>query len=158
MRWKAVIPISVILAGIFVFFVFFGNKAAKGMIEGIGSGIVGAKVEVGKLRLSLFSLSLELRELQVASPSDAWKNMFQAGRIAFSLNPRALLSKKFVIREMSVADMASGTPRKTSGKLPEKPKPAKKKNALLDYGEKLLSDEFAKLPVSDLDSSRPVLT
>jgi uncharacterized protein (TIGR03545 family) len=151
MRWKAVIPIAVILAGIFVFFAFFGNTVARNIIEKAGSGIVGAKVEVDGLKLSPAGLSIEVRGLQVGSPSDEWKNIFEAKKLKFALNPRALFSKKFVIDEMTAAGISLSTKRRTSGKLPAKPA-EEGESAFAAYGKKLLAREFEKLPIADLDS------
>jgi uncharacterized protein (TIGR03545 family) len=158
MRWKAVIPISIILIGICVSVFLFGNLIVKGTIEKIGSSIVGAKVEISKLKLSLSKLSIEIRGLQVTNPSDCWKNLFEVKKIRFALTPGALLSKKIVIDEMSVANIAYGTKRESSGRLRKKvKKPSKKKKpsgkpTFFGSGKKMLTKEFTKLPISDMES------
>lgn len=84
-------------------------------IEKAGTAIVGARVDVGGARLSLSPLGLTLTDLQVTNPSRPMENTVQVGRIAFNMDPGALLRRKLLVEEMAAEGIAFNTPRKSSG-------------------------------------------
>jgi len=119
-RWKGLIAFAVIIVLIILFNLLFLDGIIKGIVEGQASSAVGARVDIGDLRFSIFGLKVEIRDLQVTNPEQPMKNTVQVGSMAFDLAAAPLLKKKVVIERMSVADLAFGTPRKTSGALPQR--------------------------------------
>jgi len=119
-RWKGLIPFAVIIGLIVLFNLLFLDRIIKGIVEDQASLAVGARVDIGDLRFGIFSLNVEIRDLQVTNPEQPMRNAVQVGSMAFDLAAAPLLKKKVVIERMSVTDLAFGTPRKTSGALPRK--------------------------------------
>lgn len=156
MRWKAFIPIAILIALIVVFNIFFLDNLVKRGIEKTGEKIFRAKFEIGHLDLSFKPLSMKLRRVQAADSSDEWKNLFEMDTVKMSIEPFPLLSKKVIINEMTCSGIQWGTERKTSGKLPPKKKKRKEEKGavekLMDSTKKMAAEEFSALPVSNLDA------
>lgn len=119
-RWKAVIPLLVFIIGLSIFFRFYFDTLLKNIIVSIGESIFSAKVEVGYLKTKFKESSVEIRNFQVADKSDPWRNLFEVEKIKFDIQFLPLLSKKFIIDEMSIEDIKWSTQRTTSGELPPK--------------------------------------
>lgn len=158
MRWRLFIPFVVILAAGFIIYVFFLNTIIEHNIEGMGSKIVGAKVEVGKVRFNLFKLSTQIYGLKIANPKDEWRNSFEAGRIGFSMDFWALFRKKFVISEMALENARWDTKRTTSGKLPSKKQKEKVKEEAGDEVKeiKTAKPSFVESLTKKIDASKLV--
>ena len=119
-RWKGLIAFAVIAGLIILFNFLFLDHIIKGIVEDQASLAVGARVDIGDLKTSLFGLGVEIRDLQVTNPDQPMRNAVQIGSMAFDLAAAPLLKKKVVIERMSVKDLAFGTPRKESGALPRR--------------------------------------
>ncbi|NQT25860.1 TIGR03545 family protein [candidate division KSB1 bacterium] len=157
MRWKGLIFLAVIIAIGVVLSLFFLDKWVESGLEKAGSAAVGAKVEIDGLDLDVAGLSIEWQRLQVTDPNSTMQNVLETGRTAFQMDVAALLRKKTVIREMTLADVRTGTPRETDGAIPKKPKKEKKKSDKPDVFDKTrskLTAEIQNLPVMDFDPAR----
>jgi len=119
-RWKGLIAFAVIAGLIMLFNFLFLDHIIKGIVEDQASLAVGARVDIGDLKTSLFGLGVEIRDLQVTNPDQPVRNAVQIGSMAFDLAAAPLLKKKVVIERMNVKDLAFGTPRKESGALPRR--------------------------------------
>lgn len=125
-RWirpQGIIIFLVLVAVIAILsFVLSGTIIGRG-IEKAGTAVVGAKVDVGSAHLSLSPLGLTIAGLQVTNARRPMENTVQVDRIAFNMDPGALLQRKLLVEEMAVKGLAFNTPRKTSGAVA---KPAQK--------------------------------
>lgn len=108
------IPVLVLLAVVY----FFIDGWVESGLEAAGESLVGAKVEIDRVHLSLFPLGLRWDRMQVANPKDPWKNVFETGGVAFAMDAGQLLRSKIIIETMEVNDLILGTRRKTDGSLP----------------------------------------
>ncbi len=88
-------------------------------IERAGTAVVGARVDVDSARLSLFPLGLTVTGLDVTNPRAPMENTVSVGRIAFNMDPGALIRRKLLVEEMAVEGMAFNTPRAVSGAVKE---------------------------------------
>ena len=156
MRWKGLIFLAVVIALGVILSIFFLDKWVESGLEKAGSAMVGAKVEIDGLDLDVANLSIEWQRLQVTDPNSTMQNVIETGRTAFRMDMAALLRKKTVIREMTLADVRTGTPRETDGAIPKKPKKEKKsdKQDLFDKTKAKLTAEIQNLPVMDFDPAR----
>jgi uncharacterized protein (TIGR03545 family) len=125
-RWKAFIPITVIVALIVIFTIVFLDGILKSMIVKTGQAIFRAKVEVQSVTFKFKDFSLDIKGLAVADKDDPWTNLFEVGKARGMLTPSQLLYKKVIIDEMSVEGLTWGGKRTTSGKLPRVAKEEKK--------------------------------
>ena len=119
-RWKGLIAFAIIAGLIMLFNFLFLDRIIKGVVEDQASSAVGARVDIGDLKSSIFGLNVEIQDLQVTNPEQPMRNAVQIGSMAFDLAAAPLLKKKVVIERMSVKDLAFGTPRKKSGALPRR--------------------------------------
>ncbi len=159
MRWKGIITFVILIIIIGIISTIFIDRWVESGLEKTGQAIVGARVDIDGLDLGLSPLSIEWQRLQVTDPAHTMKNVVETGRTAFKLNVPALLRKRIVIDEMTLADVRSGTDRTFDGALPKKAvkKESKKKKdqpGLFDKVKGKLDQQIDRLPVMQFDMSQ----
>ncbi len=121
-RWKGVIAFAV-LAGIFILLsLIFTDRWLEHRLEDAGSQLVGAKVEIDGLDLSLTQARLRWKRLQVTDPKHTMRNLFETENCDLNFEFWPLLSRKIIVEKAAVTGLRTNTPRSTDGKLPKKPK------------------------------------
>ena len=107
-----------VLALVFVALWFVAAPVViKNGIETTGTEALGAKLEVEEVNLDLFPLKIEINGLQATDPDRPMKNIIEIGSISFGLDTNALLWKKILIDELTLAGIQMGTERSQSGAL-----------------------------------------
>jgi uncharacterized protein (TIGR03545 family) len=156
MRKKFVyyVLIPVVILSVVVY--FFIDRWVESGLESAGEAAVGAKVEIDHLRLTINPIAVEFQRLQVANPNDVWKNLFETGKVRFSLNFGQLLRGKYIIETMEVNDVVLGTKRATSGYIPKPPEPPKdpKNPSMSDQMKTLVASKMSDAPIFDLNLLR----
>ncbi|MCI6478757.1 MAG: TIGR03545 family protein [Spirochaetia bacterium] len=121
-------PLLITVASIFaVFFVvslFKDSLIKSGLQKGMEAAF-GAKCDIRYVHLDLLDANFTLEGMEVANKKSTMTNLFEIGRLTFDFDLMQLLKKKVTIDEIAIADVRTGTPRKTDGALP--PKPVKEK-------------------------------
>jgi uncharacterized protein (TIGR03545 family) len=117
-RWSGLLAFVLIVGLMGIFTLFFLDGIIKGIIEDQASRIIGSQVNIGRLKLNLFSLKIDIRNIQIANPDDPMHNALEVGELTCDLVAMPLLKRKAVIQRMAVLDLALNTPRQTSGTLP----------------------------------------
>jgi uncharacterized protein (TIGR03545 family) len=156
MRKKFVFFLFVPLLALCIVVYLFIDRWVESGLESAGEGIVGAKVEIDNLRVSLSPIAIQFSRLQVANSHDPWKNVFETGKVRFALNFGQLLRGKYIIETMEVNGLILGTKRSTNGALP-KPPPKSESPSLVSDAVSSLSHEAQKAPVFDLNKIRKEL-
>jgi len=142
--------IFIVVVGLIALFWFvFADMLVKKGIEAGGSRAVGAKVELADADISLFPLGLDLTGLQVTNPDELMRNIVEIDHIHVSLETAYLLQRKIVSDEMLVDGVRLDTPRKVSGRLPDRPEPKKPEKDKDKKEGRLI--ELPKLSVSSVD-------
>ncbi len=118
-RWKGVITLAVITGLFIALSMFLTDKWVEKKLEDLGSSIIGAKVEIDNLNISLSQMMISWSRLQVTHPQHTMKNMFETGKSEFNLEFWPLLSKKVIIEDFRIAGFRTFTDRETDGALPE---------------------------------------
>lgn len=108
------VPLIVLIAVLY----FFLDGWVESGLERAGESMVGARVEIDNLRLTLSPLAIRFARLQVANPDDPWKNLFETRTVRFSLELNQLLRGKYIVEQMEVNDIILGTRRTSDGSLP----------------------------------------
>jgi uncharacterized protein (TIGR03545 family) len=119
-RWKALLPLAVLLGLMVLVFVLYVDRAVKRGVEATGTQIVGAKVELREADLAIGDGSIALRGLAVTNPGSPMTNLFEADEIQVDLRVLPLLEKKVLLDTVAVRGLRFNTPRATSGAI-EKP-------------------------------------
>ena len=149
----ALIPIFILGT---ITYLFLESWVESGL-EVAGEAIVGARVEIDQLRLTLSPLGGEFQRLQVANKRDPWKNVFETGKMKFALDFGQLLRGKYIVETLEANDLILGTKRATDGSLPKKPEPPQPKveepaaAPLTEQAKTVLVAEAKKTPIFDLD-------
>ncbi len=151
-RWNGLIAAVVLAAGWLLITTVFMDRWLEWGVEKAGEEALGAKVEIDGFDLKLSDLSVRWTRLQAADPGRPMRNILETGRNSFRMNPTALLRKRFVIEEMILEDVRSGTARRTDGSLARKPKLARKIRS--DFIEEVKADirkDVEALPKMNFD-------
>ncbi|MBF8247209.1 MAG: hypothetical protein HW374_9 [Bacteroidetes bacterium] len=110
------VPGFVLLLTVYLFI----DRWVESGLEYAGEKIVGAKVEIDDLVLTLSPVGVEFARLQVANPQDGLKNIFETGKVKFEFDGGQLLRSKFIIETVEVNNLILGTKRTSDGTLPGK--------------------------------------
>ena len=112
-RWQGIFALLFGGALIVVGWMLFGDMILRSTIREAATKALGAQVDIGKLHLSVFTPSLEIRDFAIAHPFDSSKNVIEIKRVRVILEGRPLLEKKMVIRDILVDSMRGLTTRRT---------------------------------------------
>jgi uncharacterized protein (TIGR03545 family) len=123
MRWKGIIFLIAIVIIFLLLGMFFTSALVKSELENLGTTIVGAKVEIDDLDISLIGLHFRWERLQVTDPDNTMKNMLETGKTEFDLEFVPLLSGKVIIESIMLAGVQSGTDRETDGAIGAEDRP-----------------------------------
>ena len=93
------------------------NPVLKGTLVRVGQSMTGAKVEIGSLRTSIFTTSIELHDVKVADPNTDMKNLVEIETMRLDFSAWDLMHKRFVVEEATVSGVSFDTDRELSGKL-----------------------------------------
>ncbi len=154
MRKKFVFFVLVPLLALCIVLYLFAERWIESGLEEAGEGIVGAKVEIDNLRLSISPVAIEFSRLQVTNPKDTWKNIFETGRVRFALNIGQLIRNKYIVETMEVNNLIFGTKRATDGSLPKPRSLSGESSSIIIEATAALTREAKKAPVFDLEKLR----
>jgi uncharacterized protein (TIGR03545 family) len=118
-RWRYLLPRVAFLAAVVVVAQLGLPPLVRWMVVESGEHTVGARVEIGDTQVSLLNGDVELREIRVANPRAPMRNLIEADRCELVLHSSALLHKQAVVDHGTLTGLRFGTPRDTSGALPD---------------------------------------
>jgi uncharacterized protein (TIGR03545 family) len=124
-RFSFLLPSIIIITVVWIFFAFYLDTLLKKALISTGQAIFNAKVEVGSLKTTFTKFSVNINNLKIGDKDNEFKNIADIDNINFKMRFIPLLSKKFIIDNMSIDGFKWGTARTTSAKLP----PSKKKKS-----------------------------
>ena len=117
MRWSYLIPRAVIVGVVWLFFAFAFDPMLRFAVVASGQSATGARVDVDTVQTRFFPPVVSVQGVQVAKPSDPWKNAVEFEKLHVRFEGKPLLRKSFIIEEASIAGVRWNTPRQTSGAL-----------------------------------------
>ncbi len=138
-RTAFVVPTIIILALVFIFFTFYFDIYLKKGIISAGELMFGAKVEIGSLKTKFSNFTVDVRNIKIGDKDEEFKNLLDIDNVRFKTRIVPLLSKKFIIDDMTLGGLKWGTARKTSNKLPPK-KVKKSKPGEESFAEKTMKE------------------
>ncbi|MBI4244849.1 MAG: TIGR03545 family protein [Planctomycetes bacterium] len=119
MRWKAIIAVAVITLLISACNILFLDSTLKSAVVSLGQTVMGAKIEIDSLDTKFSDCSVTLKNVRVADKANPMTNLFEFEEAVFDARFLPLFEKKVVIDRATVKGIKMGTPRTTSGALPE---------------------------------------
>ncbi len=117
MRWKAIVPLLLVLVLIGAAYLLYADTLVERSIESLGADLVGAKVDLDEVDLSLREGRVRLVGLAAANPNSPMRNLVEASEIIADVRVLPLLEKKVVIEQASFRGVRFGTERSESGAL-----------------------------------------
>ncbi|MFH1283737.1 MAG: TIGR03545 family protein [bacterium] len=150
MRWKAFIPVVVLITAICVITIFFLDGIIKTVIIKNGESIFKAKVDLENVDFKLLDFSLQLDKLAIADKDNPWTNLVEVKSIRAQFMPLQLLEKKFIVEDMSVEGMSFGGKRSSSGELKKVAKAEKKEEKKVKKGPGMFDKLATKIQLPDL--------
>ncbi|HEX9829511.1 MAG TPA: TIGR03545 family protein, partial [Bacteroidota bacterium] len=118
-KFVYILFVPLVVLGV-VTYLFIDSWVESGM-EAAGEAVIGAKVEIDGLALTLSPIAFEFQRMQVANPKDPWKNIIETGKVRAALDFGQLIRGKFIIETVEVNELILGTQRATDGSLPQEP-------------------------------------
>jgi uncharacterized protein (TIGR03545 family) len=131
-RWKALLPLSVVLGLIALWAFVFADRTVKWAVESAGTAAVGAKVDLARARVSFRDGNVRLEGLEVTDPSSPMTNLVEVEALVFDVGLLPALERKVVVDTAAARGIRFGTPRKVSGAVPQKPKEAEEASQVIE--------------------------
>lgn len=150
-RWKAVVPLSLLLALGALVWILYLDVAVEHAIERLGSELVGAKVELGAARVSLARGEIVLSELAVTNPDRPLTNLFEVDEIVADIAILPLLEKKLVVETLALRGVRFATDRETSGALERSGESGLIARQVSDWASQVTVPEFSLASIGSLD-------
>lgn len=152
MRKKFILFVLIPLLLVAVIVWIFIDRWIESGLEAAGEALVGARVEIDNLDLSLAPLSIRFDRLQVASTKDSLANLFETGQVRYVMDFAQLLRGRTIIDVMEVRDLVLATRRSNSGFLPLEERMAERFQAKEYFAEMMddvLQRTMATTPLFD---------
>lgn len=131
-RWKALLPLSVVLGLIALWEILLADRTLKWAVESGGTAAVGARVDVGRATLGILDGHVTLEGLQVTDPNAPMTNLVEVAELIFDVGLLPALEKKIVIDSVAARGIRFGTPRQVSGAIPRKARDSASSSAVID--------------------------
>lgn len=138
-RFSAVIPLTVFIALVVGFNIYFLDSTIKSVIEYGGTEANGAEVNVGSVNSSFKELRITVSNIQFTNKKKPTHNIFTIGRVQFQLLWDAILRGKFVIDLAEIGDIKVDTKRSKPGRVPP---PSKAKSQAKEKVLKAAQENF----------------
>ncbi len=117
MRWKAIIPLSIVAAIAIIFYLFFFESIVRTQIIKGGEKAFKAKVELEEFDLSLLQARCTLKGLSVANKDDTMRNLFELAEASTTFHVSELFLGRFHLEEVKVVGLFWDTERESDGAL-----------------------------------------
>jgi len=121
-------------------FALSGSLVRKSAEKNLGRS-VGAEVNIRAAGVSLLTGKLSIDGLQITDPDKPTHNMVAIEKLVGDINIAGLFAKRLIVDRLTVSGFATGTPRKSPGRVFERRKETERKtekkteNALSNYFE-----------------------
>lgn len=122
-RWEAILPFSIVVGLVWIYFALFFDGHVRRALEFVGTYANGAEVNVANVSTSFLGASLQISNIQVTDVDEPIKNKVQIGQIKWKMLWDALLRGKIAINEASILEIGIGTTRARPGRVLPKPPP-----------------------------------
>ncbi len=114
-RWRFLLPRVGVLLVLILLAGLCASQMLRSMIESSAERVVGAKVEFGGFKASLWKGTVRMTDIQIADPDHPLQNLMQADRGEFELNFGELLHRRWIVDKTRLSRVQFGTPRTDAG-------------------------------------------
>lgn len=131
-RWKAILPLGVVIVLIALWAWLFKNPSAKWAVERGGTAAIGAKVDLAEADVRIGDGAVTLRGLAVTNPAKPMENLIEIGELKFDLGVVPALERKLIVDSAAARDIRFNTPRRTSGAVSKQSEAAAQTSRLVE--------------------------
>ncbi len=110
-RWRGIFALAFGAGVLAIVWLLFGNLWVRHTLQDSASQSLGTEVDIAGLKLDLVNASVELRDIAIADPRDANRNLIEARVARVMLLPEALVEQKIVIRDLTLDSVRVSTHR-----------------------------------------------
>ncbi len=134
-RWSYLLPRLLMLALLGLALVLGLDPLLRWSIVQSGQSLTGAKVELADLQSSLVRGQIHLGHFRAANPKHPERNLFEADEAFLTVDTRALLLGRVVIKDGQIRGVRLDGQRATSGALdgPDRPTAAESGKSLVEW-------------------------
>ena len=118
-RWKYFVPRLVLLGLCAVFLLIAINPVVRWSIVRSGHAVTGARVDVDRIRTNLWESSVKISGFRAADPQRPMRNLFDMNDIRMTIDSRALVRRRIVVKQAEITGLNLDTDRTISGALTE---------------------------------------
>ena len=136
---------ALIIGGVYL----FAESFLKTGIEKAGTEMLGAKVDVGHVKLRLNPASITLLNVAATDVDKPMQNLFEFDKAEASIELLKLMMGQTIVNDLELQGLRFETPRKISGAIATKPKTAEQETEEKSALEKSAESISATLPDAD---------
>ena len=114
-RWQGFAAFTAFCAFLIVAWWLLIDAIVLRGIEKTGTALVGARVDLGRVDVSLWPAGIVLYQLEITDPEHPMSNAIEIERIAGLFDGLMALRRKLIVDELAVEGVRFGTPRERSG-------------------------------------------
>jgi len=151
-RLKGILFLVILSAIVIILGFIFSDKWLERRIEAIGTSLIGARVEIDNLDLSLIGLHVRWDSLQAANPNNTMRNIITTGPTEFDMQFAPLLRKKVIIDNIRMLNVSSGTQRTMDGAVEKKRRVKSQSPNIFSKTIERLRREASAAPVWNVDA------
>ncbi len=152
MRKKGLTALAFIFVLIVILNLIFTDRFFEKRLESVLTGIVGAKVEFDNFYVSFLALEAGWSSLRITDPNNTWENLIETDKARLDIEVTPLFYGRYVINEITLEGVRSGTKRETDGRLPESVKPRSAVPGLIEETADYLTSKLERNSGLDLNS------
>ncbi|MFW5716628.1 MAG: hypothetical protein ACOC0E_04200 [Spirochaetota bacterium] len=115
--------LGLLVAGVVVFNLVFKDRLVERGAERLLETIFRARADLSGVDFRPLAGHVSFDSLEVADASAPMTNLFETSAGGFSVDTWLLLSGRYLVRDVTVAGLAFGTPRETSGEIARPARP-----------------------------------
>lgn len=117
MRWKAVIPLLLIIVTMTLGYILFFDRIVTSLLIQQGESIAEAKVDIESSTLTWSPFGIRINSLAITDKDQPMKNIVEADSIAFGIDISSLVEGKYIIDTVEITGIKTDTNRNVSGAL-----------------------------------------
>lgn len=110
-RWRGIFALLFFFALIATWWLVFGERTVRNTMREAATTALGTQVDIGSLEIDLTDGLMILRGIAIADPFDSTRNILEANDTRLELELEPLLTRKLVVRQLSVNGIDVGTTR-----------------------------------------------
>lgn len=151
-RWGAIVPFTLFVALIALYFHFFFDFQLRKGLEWAGYKVMGVEINIANIETSFFKASFRMQGLEITDSENPVQDSIKVGDIRFGMLWDALLRAKVVVNEAVIEQIEFAVPRKYPGKVKPPEPPSTEPGFVAKQTEKLKAEALKQAQAETEDN------